>query len=87
MPATVAPPACPLPQPNPAAEWVTLRIGGSFDWGRVQVFSANGQLVLSQELAADAGEVTLDVSNLRAGIYSVLLNLDGVRWMRRVVVE
>jgi hypothetical protein len=55
----------------------------------LQVYDANGRLVLADRLAGLAGlEVrTLDVSSLRSGLYTLRLQGDGVLATARIIVE
>lgn len=63
--------------PNPTLSVVQLELPTNHDV-QIQVFSADGRLVLSTELPLESGRVILDLSDLPAGVYSILgLDLSG----------
>ncbi|QNH61151.1 endonuclease [Hymenobacter sediminicola] len=76
--------------PNPAATAVRVQVPGL--QGRhgadIQLYNALGQQVLRQEhLLTGADAATLDVHALPAGLYSVRVVVDGVRYTSRVAVK
>jgi hypothetical protein len=76
--------------PNPVADGrVSLVLDAPVSTVDMLVFDASGRAVLTERLAGLGGlEVrTLDVSNLRAGIYTVRLQGEGVLATTRLVVQ
>ncbi|WBA42303.1 endonuclease [Hymenobacter canadensis] len=76
--------------PNPAATAVQVQIAGLR--GRhaadIRLYNALGQQVLLQERTISGADATLlDVQNLPAGLYSVRVVVDGVRYTSRVAVK
>ncbi|WNJ20926.1 T9SS type A sorting domain-containing protein [Pontibacter sp. G13] len=63
--------------PNPVHEQLSISQETPFQAGtNVQVFSLNGQQVLTQDIRHEAHEVSIDVSALPKGIYLLQLNGD-----------
>ncbi|WBO85326.1 endonuclease [Hymenobacter yonginensis] len=76
--------------PNPAATAVQVQVAGLR--GRhaadIRLYNALGQQVLLQERTISGADATLiDVQNLPAGLYSVRVVVDGVRYTSRVAVK
>ncbi|MBC6698177.1 endonuclease [Hymenobacter puniceus] len=76
--------------PNPAATAVQVQIAGLR--GRhaadIRLYNALGQQVLLQERTISGADATLiEVQNLPAGLYSVRVVVDGVRYTSRVAVK
>jgi hypothetical protein len=61
--------------PNPATNRLTLRMGKEGVGAAVEIFNALGQRV--QQAKATQEELTLDVSALRAGVYTVRFTTNG----------
>lgn len=59
------------PYPSPSADVVNIDVTGVKDASVLEVMDASGRLVLSQGIGNNAGLVTLDVSGLTNGLYSV----------------
>ncbi|AII50726.1 endonuclease [Hymenobacter sp. APR13] len=76
--------------PNPAATAVQVQVAGLR--GRhaadIRLYNALGQQVLLQERTISGADATLiDVQNLPAGLYSVRVVVDGVRYTSRIAVK
>lgn len=61
--------------PNPATSSITLRMGKEGVGASVEVFNALGQRV--QQAKATQEDLTLDVSSLRAGVYTIRFTTNG----------
>ena len=78
-----------LLHPNPATDRIRL----SFDnlngtWGRAEVMDAQGRVLVQERTAEGAASVTLDVSALAAGFYTVrLIGGNGVSIARPFIRE
>lgn len=66
--------------------WISLEHPDRMD---IQVFSALGQEVLNQTWDLDAGYQVLDFNfvSLAKGVYFAVLNIDGIKSLRRLVVD
>ncbi|MBL7942892.1 MAG: T9SS type A sorting domain-containing protein, partial [Flavobacteriales bacterium] len=75
--------------PNPANGVLNITVPAGFESNpQVSIWDATGKLVsLNAAFAQSQGIVTLDISSLAAGLYTVNLNSGGHSLMGRVVVE
>lgn len=77
--------------PVPAKESISIEIE-STESGlyNVSIIDITGRMVTAETMAVNAGHKTtrtLDVSSLSSGVYSLVLELDGQRAVRRMVIE
>lgn len=66
--------------PNPVSDFLNIRTNAPFD-GKVEIFSANGSRVISQQAAFSAFDpARIDMSGVPGGVYSVVVTYtyDGV---------
>lgn len=76
--------------PNPATTAVQVQVPGlrGQHTADIRLYSALGQLVLTQaRKITGADTATLDVQQLPAGLYSVQVTVDGIRYTSRVAVK
>lgn len=79
-------PDVPLPlslSPNPARS--TLRVSGFYEPGSIRIFSADGRLIMTKELAYE-GEI-IDIGALPAGVYFLQCRSAGATAVQRFVKE
>ncbi|MEL7162370.1 MAG: T9SS type A sorting domain-containing protein, partial [Bacteroidota bacterium] len=73
--------------PNPAQEDFVIRWENEVSVEEVTLYNAAGRLVAREKLDGSATKQrTVDVSQLPAGVYFVVLETDGVRIKEQVVV-
>lgn len=67
-----------LVQPNPAKDWVSIRIQKE-DWTNAQLMITDsyGHILLEQQLNVEKTELQLNTSNWAAGTYFAILQLNG----------
>ncbi|WP_350284541.1 reprolysin-like metallopeptidase [uncultured Croceitalea sp.] len=68
----------PVAYPNPASDLVNVLLQGDSDEVSYQVFSVNGQLVLSGRGVLVANELQFNVSNLPSGVYVVKVGFEKI---------
>ncbi|HRH39502.1 MAG TPA: T9SS type A sorting domain-containing protein, partial [Flavobacteriales bacterium] len=76
--------------PNPASGGsTTLVVGNAAGNARMNVFDANGRLVMDEKLTGLSGLVqkSIDVSSLHAGMYTVRLQGERINTSARLVIE
>jgi hypothetical protein len=72
--------------PNPASDFIKLELGESIeDNFLLQVVTVTGQVLRTQDLASNAGKIELDISELPAGQYILLLQNDRYQAVERLV--
>lgn len=71
--------------PNPAYDVLNIRLSAGPANGKVQLFDATGVLQKSFDLT-DASS-TLNVTDLRAGMYMVLLEMNGKKYVEKVLIK
>lgn len=59
--------------PNPATTVITINISSENEPGNIKIYSTSGQLVYEQRIGQEQSEVSIDVSNFSAGMYTVML--------------
>ena len=73
--------------PNPAANNININIPAAFD-GVITIADMNGKIVKSMTMNSTYGEiVTMDISNLASGIYSVTTATDATVTATKLVKE
>jgi hypothetical protein len=70
--------------PNPANEVLHIDLPTNTGNALVRVFDASGRVVITKELNVQSA--SLDISNLAAGLYNVVVSHDGQQVHRRIVV-
>jgi hypothetical protein len=74
--------------PSLAGEMIQVRLAApSSQEARVAVVNLQGQVLLQAALPAGPTELQLDVARLPAGLYAVLIQRGGQRWVERFVKE
>lgn len=69
--------------PNPAVDYLNLNY--EYPINGLIVFNSIGQRVLEQEVIQEGNSVQLDVSSLKAGIYYVQINAQGLTQAKRFI--
>jgi|GEM_PF-5834355 len=72
--------------PNPSKGNVTIKVASLFDWTKVTVYNAAGQIV-KQPVAVDSFTNELSLTNLSKGVYLVKIETDKGSVQERLVIE
>ncbi len=75
-----------LMYPNPAGGEVTIEIGGGAHNVSVTVTNIAGRAEIRQEYTA-TDRISIDMSGKTPGMYMVVLDIDGVREVKKLIVE
>jgi hypothetical protein len=73
--------------PNPATDELNVRFYSQSAAHTVEIFSVLGEKVKSVSFAATAEKATIDVKDLKKGIYFVRTEEDGIVEMKKIVLE
>lgn len=73
--------------PNPARESVTITAAEAHQITSIRVINALGAAANMQQPVYSRNRATVDVRSLKAGIYFVIVELDGVPQAQRIVVQ
>jgi hypothetical protein len=57
--------------PNPANDQLTVRLASEINSGTITLTDLNGRVVLTKEVSTNASEISVDVSNLASGMYTL----------------
>jgi hypothetical protein len=72
--------------PNPASDFIQLELGESVeDNFLLQIVTITGQVLRTQEVASSAGKTEVNISDLPAGQYVLLLQNDRYQAVERIV--
>ena len=71
--------------PNPAGNKVTLKFAQKIKGGQVSIVDMAGRLLLQQNL--DPFSQSINTSELTDGVYSVVVEADGKRWAKKLMIE
>lgn len=72
--------------PNPASEFIHIAMPGDLNESEIVLVDMTGRVVMNRKIST-AGEVTLDVSALPAGLYTCLVTSNGQVWKNRIAVQ
>ena len=72
--------------PNPAVNNVMLEYRDLSDGAYINVFDAQGKMVLRQTLTQNSGAANIDVQNLLGGIYMVRVISDNQSITKRILI-
>ncbi|MFK7756702.1 MAG: choice-of-anchor J domain-containing protein [Flavobacteriales bacterium] len=72
--------------PNPSTGLVNIQLGNTQDQ-LVEVFNLSGQKVFSNNFQANSGIISLDLSDLSKGIYTVNLTSEGAVATEKLVIK
>lgn len=64
--------------PNPAADVITVQLPAGNNYKMITVYDITGRKLLQKTIAAGATQMVIDVHDLVAGVYSVVVSGDGV---------
>jgi len=75
------------PYPNWFQDMLNVNLGDiQVATGDIRIYSTNdGRLVFTQKIANQSGVIRLDLTNLNFGVYSLVLNEDGVRSTFKII--
>lgn len=73
--------------PNPASEWVQVKISGEYESGQIRIFNGNGQVISQQDLLEQTYHIDFQINDWRSGIYLVQLTLDGQQMVQKLIVD
>ena len=71
--------------PNPAGNKVTLKFAQKIKGGQVSIVDMAGRLLLQQNL--DPFSQSINTSELTDGVYSVVVEADGKRWAKKLIIS
>ncbi|MDG1332813.1 MAG: T9SS type A sorting domain-containing protein [Crocinitomicaceae bacterium] len=57
--------------PNPASDQFTVRLASEINSGTITLTDLNGRVVLTKEVSSNASEISVDVSNIANGMYTL----------------
>jgi hypothetical protein len=73
--------------PNPTSSFVNLQFNASLDVSSVDVYDGQGRIIHSKNNIEGVGMITLDLSKLPNGHYSISLNGETGSSVRQIVVQ
>ena len=75
--------------PNPASRQLNVRFNTDAELATVSLVNAAGVIMHQQQAALlpNQRQIELDVSNLEAGVYILMLNINGKLTQHRVIIK
>lgn len=72
--------------PNPASGFISLDLPGNEKGARVEVATSTGNSLLTKNLQAGQVKSQLDISQLKSGVYFVILEIENVKSVKKLVI-
>ena len=73
--------------PNPTSGELTLQVEGVLADANVQVLDAAGRIAWNKESLQIQGNFMLDLSGLSDGLYTVVIQSDGLSAVKRLAIQ
>ena len=73
--------------PNPAMDYINIRMVDNISEKNIQLFDSTGRLVLQRNMAADSNLEVLEVNHLPSGIYWIKVEVDGRSFNNKILLQ
>ncbi|MGB1041059.1 MAG: T9SS type A sorting domain-containing protein, partial [Flavobacteriales bacterium] len=73
--------------PNPAVDKVTISIKGSKEGGNIKIYNTTGKLVYEDKLGKEQSEISIDISNMASGVYTIMMQNGSVISSKKLIIN